>query len=69
VKEAIDSFTKGGAYASFEEEKKGQIKEGMIADFVVLGQDPFKVDPYELGEIPVLKTYVDGNLVYENQTF
>lgn len=65
MKEALDSFTKYGAYASFEEEKKGEIKEGMLADFVVLSENPFQVEPYELHKIQVLETYMNGNLVYE----
>ena len=44
VREAIDSFTKSGAVASFEEGKKGEIANGQLADFVVLSEDPFKAD-------------------------
>ena len=66
VKEAIDSFTKYGAYASFEEKQKGQIKEGMFADFIVLEENPFEIDSYRLNEIKVLATYINGKKVYEN---
>lgn len=64
VKEALDSFTVGGAYASFEETIKGDICEGMLADFVVLGQDPFETDPGRLSEIPVMSTWLGGECVY-----
>lgn len=67
VREAIDSFTKGGAYASFEEEKKGQIKPGMPADFVVLSGNPFETAKEALKEISVLRTYVGGRCVYEKE--
>ena len=67
VQEAIDSFTKDGAYASFEEKKKGRLVEGMKADFVVLDKNPFEVDPYELSKIQVEKTYINGKLVYEKR--
>ena len=67
VQEAIDSFTKDGAYASFEEKKKGRLVEGMMADFVVLDKNPFEVDPYELSKIQVEKTYINGKLVYEKR--
>lgn len=67
VKEAIDSFTKYGAYTSFEEKEKGQIKKGMFADFVVLDENPFEVDSYYLNEIKVLATYINGKKVYENK--
>lgn len=64
VQEALDSFTRAGAYASFEEETKGQIRPGMAADFVILGQNPFEVQPEELAEIPVLAAFAGGRCVY-----
>ncbi len=64
VEEALDSFTKIGAYASFEEQVKGQIKPGMYGDFVVLGQDPFAVPANRIKDIAVLQTYVGGKRVY-----
>lgn len=64
VREALDSFTKAGAYASFEESVKGQIRPGMYADFVVLGKDPFAVAEDKIKDIPVLRTYVAGKRVY-----
>ena len=65
LQEALDSFTKMGAKASFEEAIKGKIKAGMLADFVVLGENPFKTASGKLKDIPILATYVGGNLVYE----
>ncbi len=44
VSEAIDAYTYEGAYASFDEDKKGRIREGYLADFVVLNQDIFTVE-------------------------
>lgn len=64
VREALDSFTKAGAWASFEEDVKGQIKPGMLADFVVLGEDPFTVEEGKIKDIPVLSTYVGEKRVY-----
>lgn len=64
VKEAIDSYTKDGAYASFEENIKGQIKEGMYCDFVVLDQDILQTDIHKIKDIKVLETYVGGKKVY-----
>jgi len=63
VQEALDSYTAAGAYASFEEDSKGKIKAGMLADFVVLGENPFTAP--ELCKIPVLATYAGGVKVYE----
>ena len=64
VAEALDSFTKGGAWASFEEKKKGTIATGMLADFVILGEDPFMTDPAQIRNIPILATYLAGRKVF-----
>ena len=64
VQEALDSFTIRGAEASFEGNCKGRIREGFLADFVVLGRDPFETDARELHRIPVLATYLGGRCVY-----
>ena len=63
VQEALDSYTAEGAYASFEENVKGKIQSGMLADFVVLGEDPFAAPGQRLREIPVLAVYMDGKCV------
>lgn len=64
VQEALDSYTSGSAYASFEEQIKGKIQPGMLADFVVLGNNPFLVAPDKIHEIPVCATYMGGQKVY-----
>ena len=64
VREAIDSFTSAGAWASFDEGRKGRIRPGMLADFVVLERDPFQTAPEELAGVGVLATYVGGTCVY-----
>ena len=64
VKEALDSYTIRSAEASFEETVKGQIREGMLADFVILGENPFEVDKDKLKDIPVAATYIGGRQVY-----
>lgn len=64
VAEALDSFTSAGAYASFEERIKGRIQPGMLADFVMLGGNPFETEPSVLKDIPVLETYLAGRSVY-----
>jgi len=63
LREALLSFTAGGAYASFESDIKGQIHESMLADFVVLGIDPFETDPEWIHKIPIRQTYVAGENV------
>ena len=64
VQEALDSYTSAGAYASFEETVKGKIAPGMLADFVVLGGDPFVVAPVAIKDISVCATYVGGEKVF-----
>lgn len=63
VQEALDSFTIRGAEGSFEENKKGRIQPGMLADFVILEQNPFDVEKEKLREIGVAATYVGGRKV------
>ena len=52
--------TMNGAYASFEENQKGSITAGKLADLVVLGHDPLRVDPMSLIEVPIERTMVGG---------
>ncbi len=65
VQEALDSFTVAGAYASFEEKTKGRIAPGMLADFVLLGADPFETPAEKLKDIPVKEVYLGGRRVYD----
>ena len=60
IAEALDSFTFRGAEASFEENIKGRIKVGQLADFVILDKDPFKVAPEDIRKIKVLAAYLGG---------
>ena len=65
VEEAIRVGTLHGAYASFEENLKGSIEPGKLADLVVLGRDPLKEEPLSLVNIPVQRTMVGGRWVFE----
>ena len=64
VQEALDSFTQNAAHASFEEQTKGRIAPGMVADFVLLGADPFETDLHDIRNIPVLGTWLAGTQVW-----
>ena len=66
VAEAIRIGTLHGAYASYEENLKGSIEAGKLADLVVLGRDPVKVDPSTLIDIPIERTMVGGRWVFES---
>lgn len=60
VDQALQICTMNGAYASFEENLKGSITAGKLADFVMLAEDPHDVDPDAIKEIPVIRTVVGG---------
>jgi len=65
VEEAIRVGTINGAYASFEENLKGSLEAGKVADLVVLGRDPIKEDPSTLVTIPVERTMAGGKWTFE----
>ncbi len=65
VEQALQGYTVNGAYASFEENIKGTLEPGKLADFVVLSDDITKIDPIKIREAQVLKTYVGGKKVFD----
>ena len=65
VDEALRICTVNGAYASFEESIKGSLTAGKLADFVVLDQDPRKVDPFSIMEIKPVRTVLGGRTTFE----
>ncbi len=65
LEEAIRVGTINGAYASYEENLKGSIEAGKLADLVVLGRDVFKEDPSNIINIPIERTMVGGTWVWE----
>jgi hypothetical protein len=62
VQEALRWYTVNAAFASFEEDVKGSIEEGKLADFVVLSDDPFEAE--EIEKIEVEMNVVDGRIIY-----
>ena len=64
VYDAILSFTRLGAYASFEEDIKGDIAVGKVADFVILSDNLFDIDDDKIKDVKVLNTFLDGKCVY-----
>jgi predicted amidohydrolase YtcJ len=65
VEEAIKVGTLHGAYASYEEQHKGSLEAGKLADLVVLGRDPLREDPSTLITIPIERTMVGGRWVWD----
>jgi predicted amidohydrolase YtcJ len=65
VDEAIKVNTLNGAYASHEEDIKGTITPGKLADFLVLAEDPHTVDPEKIKDITIVRTVVGGRTSFE----
>lgn len=65
--EAIKYYTYGPAYASFEENIKGTLEIGKLADMVILSRDLFSIDPKEIIKTEVLYTLLGGKIVYEKR--
>ena len=64
VCEALNSYTAEGAWASFEENEKGRIAPGMLADFTVLSGSPFDVPADEISRLTVEMTFLGGQRVF-----
>ncbi len=65
IEEAIRNYTLNNAYATFEESIKGSIKEGKLADLVVLDRDVLSLPPQALFEAQVVYTLLDGKIIYQ----
>ena len=67
VKEALKTYTLNAAYADFDEAERGTIEVGKLADFTILSDDLFSVEPNMIKKINVETTVVDGKIVYSHQ--
>ena len=65
VYDAVCMYTKNAAYASYEEDIKGTVSAGKLADFIVIDRDIFHIDPSEIKTTRVLKTCLGGEAVYK----
>lgn len=66
VAEALKISTWNGAYASREESIKGSITPAKLADFVVLAEDPHRIDPERIKDIKIVQTVTGGSVVYQD---
>ena len=64
IREALACYTVNAATATGEQDVKGRLAPGYLADFVVLGGDPITVDPDQIASIPIEQTYVGGRRVW-----
>lgn len=65
--EAIRCYTLNGAYASFEDDIKGSIEVGKLADFTIFSQDILNMDPMNIVNVNVDYTIIDGKICYERE--
>lgn len=65
VENLVRSFTINGAYQIFRENEVGSLEVGKYADFIIIDRDIFSVDPIDIEDTKVLKTFFNGKLVYE----
>jgi predicted amidohydrolase YtcJ len=69
VEQAIRSYTINGAWQDHQDNIRGSIEIGKLADFTIIGGDILTIDPNKIHEIPVLYTIVDGKTVYKNPKY
>jgi len=65
VREAVEAYTIGSAYAEFQEKEKGSITPGKLADLVILSDDIFAIDPRAIKNVRVTTTIVGGRIVFQ----
>jgi hypothetical protein len=63
--EALKSITIWGAYQHFEEDRKGSLVTGKVADLVILDQNPLKIEPMKLKDIQVMETIKEGQTIFK----
>jgi predicted amidohydrolase YtcJ len=64
VQEALELYTVNAARIAFQELDRGSLQVGKLGDFVVLGEDPFEVDPGHIKDIAVEMTVLGGDVVH-----
>ena len=65
VIEAIKAVTINSAYQYFEEDKKGSIKEGKLADLIIIDKNPLKINIDDIKNINILETIKEGKTLYK----
>ena len=66
--EALRAITADAAWQSFEENRKGTLEKGKLADMVILSDDPLRVDPMAIKDIRIVQTIKEGETVYLAKT-
>ena len=63
--EAMEAYTMGSAYAEFQDQEKGSITAGKLADMVLLSDDIFTIDPVKIRDVKIIRTIVGGKTVWD----
>jgi predicted amidohydrolase YtcJ len=66
AEDALIMYTKGGASATGELNKKGSLEKGKFADFVIIAENPLTIQPKQIHTIHIVQTWVNGLMVYSN---
>lgn len=66
VEEAVKAYTINAAYSSYEEKIKGSIEVGKLADFIVLSENIFEIEPNKILDTNVIMTIMDGEIIFNN---
>ncbi len=69
LEEALRAYTIDAAFASFEEDIKGSLEAGKLADFVILDQDLFTIPAEQIKEVKVHSTFVGGRVVWDGKRY
>lgn len=65
IYDAVDQYTLGSAYASFEESRKGRLMPGYMADFAVLDRNIFEIPSEEIKNVKCVRTVLSGKTIYQ----
>ena len=64
IQDALKAYTQGGAYSSFEENSKGKLQPGYLADIIVFNQDLFSIPAMDIAKTKVVLTVFDGKIIF-----
>lgn len=64
IQDALKAYTQGGAYSSFEENSKGKLQPGYLADIIVFNQDLFSIPVMDIAKTKVVLTLFDGKIIF-----
>lgn len=66
--QSLTMYTRAAAYAGFEERQKGMIAPGLLADMILLNEDPTRIPGPDLGQLRILATFIGGQLVWKDES-